>query len=964
MAFLLLVLALPAYAGEDRVDVRLRLSATWLDGRSIESGVRALQSDLAMPVAPTLNADLRSTIARRREFTAARAGERISSALEDLSRWVRVSLPSDDLGPFLDRISTDARIDRYEEVPVSEACGLFPDDPLIRNQQSWLDQVFLPEAWAAVGGASTAVQVAIVDGGTEWSHPDLLANVALNELEIPGDGIDQDGNGFVDDVHGWCFTRGDGDPSPLDGQSFNARHGTHVAGLAGAVLGNGEGVAGAGGNPRLVLVNAAHPTIDGGIGWGYEGILYAVGRGADIINCSWRTARFVGARPFDAPYSQFEALVVQVAREAGALIVAAVGNDFQEGLWTTPAGYPDVLAVTATERNAEVLWVSANRAPWVDVAAPGQGMISTFPTDQPQVDGAYGLLSGTSMASALTSGVAALARSEHPEWNLDQLRSRIRWTAREAGLEGGVRILRADSLVLSRGRPDVILHVRGLADEDGDGDGLAEGGEIVDLRFDAVAAFESQVGVTVESWTSDPWLVPLVPNMGLPSIPASGALDVRRGIKYWVNPAAPAGHVAQISLRAVMGGVAGPSTSGPVRVRPLAAHLTGERHVAAASANGVLGSATQVVSAVEAVPGLGRQGDAAGFLTKGALMIAGPQGRVSDALMPRVPLSPYKDFSPTAGSLVRLAGEDRIELEYSDRGAPESLGLRVRQEVRLRETANGAYLLVDYGVEAFDGVVAGARWGLALDFTIPAAVPDGGRGTVAERLVITSAMRGIRAQAVEPGTGAGVVGTLVLGETGGLGFSGLAQWAIDGEEGWNIPGSSGLTVDDDVLHERMQPRVDSASLDPTGDRVAILSGALGDVKPGETSAFAVAIAVAASAEELERILDEARIAWESARVGLNPETLASGLVRFSANPFRAWTEISFALASPGPARVTVYDLRGRRVRTLLDDVRRAGIHQVPWDGRDRRGASVASGVYLVRLETNAGTSTERITRVR
>ena len=130
---------------------------------------------------------------------------------------------------------------------------------------------------------------------------------------------------------------------------------------------------GAGGNPSLILVNAAHPTIDGGIAYGYEGILYAVARGADVINCSWRTARFVRNQIFDAPYSEFEALVLRIARESGSLVVAATGNDFGDGLWTTPAGYEDVLSVTSTLRDAPVLLESGNVAPWVDVAAPGQG---------------------------------------------------------------------------------------------------------------------------------------------------------------------------------------------------------------------------------------------------------------------------------------------------------------------------------------------------------------------------------------------------------------------------------------------------------------------------------------------------------------------------------------------------------------------------------------------------------------
>jgi hypothetical protein len=950
----------PARA-DDVVDLRVRVSSTAAAHSGVESVIRSLETELRVEpravVPPSLRATLSSRLVRAVDRSVA------AIALDELSRWVRLAVPVAELPAVLDALGADVRIDRYEEIPLPRTASLVPDDPLLRNQQGWLDLVHLPETWAAVsGGVEPRVKVAIVDGGTEWTHPDLRANVAVNAVDLPGDGIDQDGNGYVDDVYGWCFVREEGDPSPLAGQVFNARHGTHVAGLAGAVLGNGVGVAGAGGNPELILVNAAHPTIDGAIGYGYEGILYAVARGADIINCSWRTARFVGTKIYDAPYSEFEALVLRVARESGALVIAATGNDFGRGLWTTPAGYEDVLAVTATRRDSPLLWDAANIAPWVDVAAPGQGMISTFPTDQPSVEGPYGLLSGTSMASALTAGVAALILAEHPQWTVDQLRSRIGWTAAETGLDSAIRILRADALLLDTSRRDILLRMRGLVDQDGDG--LPQGGEIVDLRFEVQAVFEGQIGVVIESATDDPWLVPLVQNMSLPSVPTDAPLDVRRGIQYWVNPAAPPGHVAQVQLKARVREHSGPVTSGGVRLRPLTAVLDADAHVATASANGVLGQPTQVVSAIPATPAFGRRGDAVGFLTKAALILADAGGRVSDALLPRVPISPDKDFLPTADAIERGDDPADVRLEYTDRGSTSNLGVRVDQRVRLRETGDAAFVLVDYAVDTSNRLVEGVRWGLALDFTLPSGDLHAWRGVVEERLVLAEAGRGIRAEPAHESEGSGVVGALVLGDPVALGFSGLAQWALDGEEGWNIPGSSGETVSDEVLLSRIQARVDTGSLDPVGDRVAIVSGELGDIRPGEPRGFAIAIAIAADASALTATLDRARVVWETEQFGLSAETLSTGLLRFSQNPFRNQTIVSFAMAATGPARVEVFDLRGRRVRTILDEVRRTGIHHVGWDGRDGRGAAVASGVYFVRLETSTGTSTERLTRVR
>jgi hypothetical protein len=468
----------------------------------------------------------------------------------------------------------------------------------------------------------------------------------------------------------------------------------------------------------------------------------------------------------------------------------------------------------------------------------------------------------------------------------------------------------------------------------------------------------------IESATDDPWLVPLIQRMPIPSVPTGTALEVRRGIQYWVNPSAPPGHVAQVQLIACVGDLSGPVTSGPVRLRPLTVVLEGSSHLAAVSANGVLGQPTQVVSAIPATPALGRPGDPAGFLTKAALILADGEGRVSDALLPRVPTYPRKDFFPTSEAIEHDGEAGEVRLEYSDRGSTSNIGLNVGQRVRLREWEGRAFLLVDYTVDSSDDVTEGIRWGLALDFTMPAASPTGARGVVDERLVVTEGFRGIRCEAAIEGQSSGVVGALVLGDVAGLGFSGLAQWALDGEEGWNIPGSPGETVSDEVLLSLMESRVDAGSLDPVGDRVAIVSGDLGGGMSAGPRSFALAIAVAEDAAALSATLDRARITWESEQVGLTAETLTTGLLRFSENPFQSETLVSFAMSSTGPARVVVFDLRGRRVRTLLDAVRQTGIHHVGWDGRDGRGAPVASGVYFVRLETSSGTSTERLTRVR
>ena len=1003
-AFLMVVaiaLVSPARALGDAKHYRLRLVPP--AGARLEAGAalgwiedlaREISDDRGVLLSPVISSATAVRLSERRLSFQRQPGLRdadpgSTDPISELLLWARFVVEQGARDAVLAELMGDARVDRIEEVAVAELCALAPDEPLLRNQQAYLDLVGLPQAWAAAAGSGAPrIRVAIIDGGTDWQHPDLLENVGVNALEIDGDGIDQDGNGFVDDLRGWNFASGSPDPAPLSDQFLNGRHGTHVAGTVGAVLGNGIGVAGAGGNPELILVNAAHPSIDGGIAWGYEGILYAITRGADIINCSWRTVRVVSGQIIDAPYSQFEALVLRLARESGALVVAATGNDFRDGLWTTPAGYADVFAVGATNVGEAILWPSGNIAPWVDVVAPGQFIISTLPRSTTGALGPYGLLSGTSMATALTSGIAALVARQHPEWTPDQLRSRLRWSAARHAELGDLRLVRADAaLVAASGPvealgqrrprasaagvvaatgPDLSLRVVGMMDSDEDG--LAEGGETVDIRFAVRALFDTRFAVDVEAWTDDPWLIPLIDQIRLPAVPTDSELEVLRGIKFWVHPSAPPGHVAHVQMRATSDGVVGPVVSGPLLLRPMVATSSNSTLRVSAAANGVLGEATQVVTEVPARAALGRVGDQFGFLQRAALLIGGSDpDHVSDALLPRSPEAPYKDFSPRQDGLdLELVsdGTQVIRLGYSDRASPNGIGLNVLQRVTLRVGPGlEDFVLVEYEITAVDGPVAELRWGLAMDWSMPAADATAGRGFVAERLVVEAGFRGLRVEAAEGGTGDGVAGVRILGDARETGFRSLAQWRTEDEEGWNIPGDSRATIPDAVLKDLIAPGV-GENLDRTGDRVAVISAALGRIEQGETVRFAVALAIADDPALLDEAFERARLAWEAVSIGVAPGKLSTGIVRFSRNPFRSKTELSFVLAEPGPVRVDVFDLRGRRVRTLIDETRRAGVHRVGWSGRDANGAEVASGVYLVRLQTPRVVESTAITRVR
>ncbi|MDQ2178988.1 S8 family serine peptidase [Marinifilum sp. D714] len=272
--------------------------------------------------------------------------------------------------------------------------------------------ISLLEAWEIETGNPNVI-VAIEDGGVDWDHEDLAGNMWVNPGEIAGNGIDDDNNGYVDDVYGYNFANNTGTISVGD-------HGTHVAGTVAAETNNGIGVAGvAGGNGnnngvRLMSCNVFTDTSNGGFA---EAFTYAADNGAVISQNSWGYSN-------KGVYDQavLDAIDYFIANAGGpgeamngGLVVIAAGNDDDSGLWY-PGCYESALAVGAVNCKDEKAWYS-NYDTWVDISAPGGELISsntdptavhsTLPNNQ------YGVMQGTSMACPHVSGVAALIVSKY-----------------------------------------------------------------------------------------------------------------------------------------------------------------------------------------------------------------------------------------------------------------------------------------------------------------------------------------------------------------------------------------------------------------------------------------------------------------------------------------------------------------------------------------------------------------------
>ncbi|WP_341502131.1 S8 family serine peptidase [Gallaecimonas sp. GXIMD4217] len=259
-----------------------------------------------------------------------------------------------------------------------------------------------PEAWDITTG-SRSVIVGVIDTGVDYSHPDLQANMWVNPGEIAGNGVDDDGNGVVDDIHGFSAYNDNGDP--MDGNG----HGTHVAGTIGASGNNGSGVAGVNWEVTIIGCQFLSPSGSGSSSDAIECIDYMtdlkVNRGIDIkaTNNSWG----------GGGYSEALKGAIDTAGNAGILFVAAAGNDSSDGDSSPhyPSSYDSdaILAVASTDRNDNMSGFSNYGLTSVDLGAPGSSILSTVP------GGGYDSYSGTSMASPHVAGAAALIWSINPD---------------------------------------------------------------------------------------------------------------------------------------------------------------------------------------------------------------------------------------------------------------------------------------------------------------------------------------------------------------------------------------------------------------------------------------------------------------------------------------------------------------------------------------------------------------------
>lgn len=357
-----------------------------------------------------------------------RKGPRRSRSTIDTGLYYRLRCtPGTSIEAFINTLYRTGYFERVEPEYINHLTYT-PNDPNLPSQ-FYLGTIRAIEGWDVSKGSSS-ITIAIVDSGGDLVHEDLAGNLAIL-ADTPGDGIDNDGNQYIDDDRGWDFVGdnvnnlndpnfiGDNDPQLVAGG--NVGHGVSVAGCAAAVPDNTKGIAGVGFNTRLLFTKHTpdNDPASTSVYLGYDGILYAALSGADIINCSWG--------------GTFRSEIIQdminfITDDLGVLVVAAAGNTGIEAPFY-PAAYDNVLSVTAVN-TTNVKANFSNFGSFVDVSAPGVGIFTTA------YGNAYTSIQGTSFSSPITAGAAALVMEKFPSYTPQQVAEQIRVSANSTELYG------------------------------------------------------------------------------------------------------------------------------------------------------------------------------------------------------------------------------------------------------------------------------------------------------------------------------------------------------------------------------------------------------------------------------------------------------------------------------------------------------------------------------------------------
>ena len=820
-----------------------------------------------------------------------------------------------------------------------------PNDPSYNSQFS-LPLIKAPAAWNIIQG-DTSVIIGIVDTGVDWSHPDLAANIWHNWGETPNNGIDDDHNGYIDDVRGWDFGgsgNSDGTPTP-DNNPIEDQpdHGTNVAGIASAVTNDSLGIASIGFKCKIMPVktsennyrdpNSGSPYIV----FGYEGIVYAADNHAKVINCSWG----------GAGYSLLGQETINYAISKGALVVCAAGNDNSSELFY-PADFDGVLCVAATDQNDARAYFS-NYGHSISVCAPGYSTFRTNPgiysTWQPDT---YAYESGTSMASPLAAGVAALVAGQFPSYTPEQVREQVRVNCDDISSKNSTTYTN----LLGKGRINAFNSVSNVNSESvraiqvafsdttpgGNNNGILEPGETitVNIQFKNYLTPASALSVSLESKNSYSTVV-----NGNISVGGVGTLQTfdnsSSKFTFTLSQSMPSNIPLDFLLHFSDGSYSDVQWISVVGNPNYATQVGNDISLTITSA-GNLGFNDYS----DNQQGTGfHYGGGPNYMFEGSLMLANSSYRVVDQVRDSTQreekvsflnVQPFKISIP--GSISDIQGLT----VFNDNIATNKLGVNVKlRSYSFIDPADKNYIILQYTIINTTGAtISNLYAGLFFDWDMV----DGSGANDLTAYDNTGNFGYVHHQGSNPDTTIGI-GLL---SANNYGFYAIlnSTFGYTDQEKWTAL-SSGLT---------------NTSGGPA-DIANVTSSGPYSIPAGSYINVAFAIAADISLPNLRTAFANARAKYNviltSVNDNINPVPYKFELVQNYPNPFNPSTTIKFSIPSESHVNLKIYDMLGREVRTLLNEEKVPGNYSVNFIA-----GNLPSGVYFYKLTAGNYTDAKKL----
>lgn len=862
-----------------------------------------------------------------------------SSGDKLLSRIVTVEYNSKE-----DPLIVASKLNGLEDVQWAEPHYIYktsfvPSDPQFSDQWN-LQNIQASDAWDISHG-DTSIVIGIIDTGVEWVHPDLSENIWINSKEIPGNSVDDDHNGYIDDVRGWDFggSTGTSDNDPNEDQPA---HGTHVAGIASAVTNNDEGIASIGYNCKImpVKVSIGNYRDENGepfIVYGIEGIKYAAENGAKIINCSFGSGAF----------SMLGQEVVNYAVSKGSLIVAAAGNEHTD-LENYPSGYNGVLSVASIGTH-DVKSYFSNYGFSVDVSAPGEQINSTWKGST------YNVISGTSMASPLVAGLAGLVASKFPNYTPLQIGEQIRVNTDNINnfnpgiankIGGRINAFKALNNTNSKSvRATQVAFTEN--NPSGSNNGFFERGDIINVSVKFFNFLNPINNLTITLESQDHYAAVINPTLNVSSAASLDSFNNSSNqFQFMINQNSPNDVKLTFLIKYNSDGYSDYQWIS-VMANPTYRTQSSGQIILTVTSKGALGFNDYPVN--HSGQGFRFRGGS-NLLFEGALMFGNSPTHVSDAARIGGNNGQSTDFTTISPVVIRsIMGNQEGFTSFSDSGAPPLNRLNILTEqysYSYVSPSNNDFIILRYKmINNSRDQITNFFAGLFMDWDI---IEGSGQGDVVNYNPDSNFGYAFHDTA-GPST---IVGCALLSH-GKFNIRGILNTGAD---------NSGIEIYNDFTEEEkwaaLSSQMSYVKAGP-GDISMVASGGPYNINAGDTLDIAFSLAAGSNFEELQQAIQASRVKYHE----IDTTTVITVLpVEFKLfnnypNPFNSMTTIVYQLPHRTHVQLKVYDILGNEITTLVNREQEPDRYVVRYNAS---GNGLSSGIYFYRIITDDFTEVKKM----